>query len=815
MKDKAPPPEITPPSPEEVDIEPPIMDKSILHVTTEFASARAGGLGVVATEMAISQAKKGNDVSVLVPFFKRDDLSSFDFLSTTPVYEDDLVRVGYKGRTIEAQILTFTYQADDTSTIKVKALSPLGEYSYLTTFDGSNPYVLSSNAILSAIDNWAKYDSSFREHKDTVITKLENLEDIKAKLKKCSQIASGLLREENKFSQRRINQVASSLPSDEAKQQLLATARRNHAQRIEMISRLKNQNMALELKKKELLQELIMPGYSLDGVLFKLMNEKSHIISMLNSQFIKNKVEEMELVGEELNFIHLHHFGEEAKELKRFFDENPELHRSAVIKSLHGLNIKLTHLDGRDHPINVGIANADAIHLVSYGSRSEILESKTGESAIKIYESDAIDTNKIKVAQNGINIDKFSIERLWADVCRQHSSALGEMTDIDFSSLNTVGKKDLFKSALSRVINSPYIYSQLVNNSWSDSFNTESPIILYVGRLSSEKGYSRLEQAALTAREHGANLAIMGYGDPVFEAEMISKYPEVIFLNSREDQRLLGNLIRGAADLALLTSNRETAGLVLLEAQASGASVITSNIPGPVSISNPDTIRVFQLESNGVDESNQPIIDEDATAFNLNQCILDAIVEHRGKNTTEQCATYENNISFTRDYSIEAVSHEVDGLYRFALSQVKRLEVSSHILSMESQGQGFIFTKTPKAFGSVEKQSKSELIGYIYLLLEELLDIANTYTAYSGKSPEAVVMQSLFNYHQYNDPDRIPGTLRSRVIEIGNKIIELPEKDRSLLISSMARQLIERSEAVKIKPMAILQDMPPTPKVRG
>ena len=64
---------------------PVITGKSIIHVTTEFASARAGGLGIVVNDIAKEQAIAGNTVSILVPFFIHKDSLAYDFIYNSNV----------------------------------------------------------------------------------------------------------------------------------------------------------------------------------------------------------------------------------------------------------------------------------------------------------------------------------------------------------------------------------------------------------------------------------------------------------------------------------------------------------------------------------------------------------------------------------------------------------------------------------------------------------------------------------------------------------------------------------------------------------
>ncbi|MCX6781057.1 MAG: glycosyltransferase family 4 protein, partial [Candidatus Magasanikbacteria bacterium] len=125
----------------------------------------------------------------------------------------------------------------------------------------------------------------------------------------------------------------------------------------------------------------------------------------------------------------------------------------------------------------------------------------------------------------------------------------------------------------------------------SESRQTEKQIFIFVGRLSRThyfKGVESLLRAFGQLRAQKSNCAaelwIVGDGEQrshyehVSEKMKISKY--VTFFGAVSDEEL-PNLYRQATTIVLpSTDTSETFGLVLLEAMASGASVIASRLPG-------------------------------------------------------------------------------------------------------------------------------------------------------------------------------------------------------------------------------------------
>lgn len=119
--------------------------------------------------------------------------------------------------------------------------------------------------------------------------------------------------------------------------------------------------------------------------------------------------------------------------------------------------------------------------------------------------------------------------------------------------------------------------SQRLREEWRVS--ADRPALLYVGRLSKEKGLAVLPalQSALRARSIDHRLIIAGDGP--LRRQLADECPEAVISGplGREDVAT----VFASADLFVFPSETDTAGNVVLEAQASGLPVVVSNVGGP------------------------------------------------------------------------------------------------------------------------------------------------------------------------------------------------------------------------------------------
>jgi len=110
----------------------------------------------------------------------------------------------------------------------------------------------------------------------------------------------------------------------------------------------------------------------------------------------------------------------------------------------------------------------------------------------------------------------------------------------------------------------------------------EWPILLYVGRLSEEKGVMDLPDILAGVRETHPQTQLWIAGSGPAEKRLRKKLPDALFLGWVE-QSQLPQLYR-QADLLLLPSRFDTFGCVILEAMSAGLPTLAYNCKGPKSI---------------------------------------------------------------------------------------------------------------------------------------------------------------------------------------------------------------------------------------
>ena len=103
-----------------------------------------------------------------------------------------------------------------------------------------------------------------------------------------------------------------------------------------------------------------------------------------------------------------------------------------------------------------------------------------------------------------------------------------------------------------------------------------TPQVIFVGRLSREKGVDILVEAVKNVR--GAHLLVVGDGPEKASLERLAKGGSVHFLDSQPWRRTI-RLIRGS-DLFVLPSRMEGLPTALLEAMAVGTPVVASKVGG-------------------------------------------------------------------------------------------------------------------------------------------------------------------------------------------------------------------------------------------
>ena len=119
--------------------------------------------------------------------------------------------------------------------------------------------------------------------------------------------------------------------------------------------------------------------------------------------------------------------------------------------------------------------------------------------------------------------------------------------------------------------------SEAVREHWRVS--ERRPALLYVGRLSREKGLMRLPALSDALHHAGLDHRLVFAGDGPLRRELADACPDALFLGFLGREAVA--TVFASADLLLFPSETDTAGNVVLEAQAAGIPVIVSGRGGP------------------------------------------------------------------------------------------------------------------------------------------------------------------------------------------------------------------------------------------
>lgn len=119
--------------------------------------------------------------------------------------------------------------------------------------------------------------------------------------------------------------------------------------------------------------------------------------------------------------------------------------------------------------------------------------------------------------------------------------------------------------------------SQQLRDDWRAA--DDRPALLYVGRLSKEKGLALLPALQGALGRRGLNHRLVLAGDGPMRRQLADECPEAVIMGplGREDVARAF----ASADLFVFPSETDTAGNVVLEAQASGLPVVVSSEGGP------------------------------------------------------------------------------------------------------------------------------------------------------------------------------------------------------------------------------------------
>lgn len=189
----------------------------------------------------------------------------------------------------------------------------------------------------------------------------------------------------------------------------------------------------------------------------------------------------------------------------------------------------------------------------------------------------------------------------------------------------------------------PGLASRAVRSHLSQG-HPDSPILLYVGRLSAEKEIDRIKPVLQAIPD--ARLALVGDGPYRQELEKHFEDTPTHFVGYLTGQDLAAAF--ASADAFIFPSRTETLGLVLLEAMAAGCPVIAANAGGI-----PDIV---------VDGVNGYLFDpaDEAGAIGATQRLLENQLE---RETLRRNARYE-----AEKWGWAAATRQLQGFYRSVLS---------------------------------------------------------------------------------------------------------------------------------------------------
>jgi glycosyltransferase involved in cell wall biosynthesis len=124
---------------------------------------------------------------------------------------------------------------------------------------------------------------------------------------------------------------------------------------------------------------------------------------------------------------------------------------------------------------------------------------------------------------------------------------------------------------------SPTRRSERLREQWRVS--DRRPALLYVGRLSSEKGLGIMPDVSRHLGARGIEHRLVFTGEGPMQRELAERCPDAVFTGALGREAVAD--VFASADLFVFPSQTDTAGNVVLEAQAAGIPVVVSGTGGP------------------------------------------------------------------------------------------------------------------------------------------------------------------------------------------------------------------------------------------
>jgi glycosyltransferase involved in cell wall biosynthesis len=140
-----------------------------------------------------------------------------------------------------------------------------------------------------------------------------------------------------------------------------------------------------------------------------------------------------------------------------------------------------------------------------------------------------------------------------------------------------IGRIGLWTRGVDTALFDPSRRSAALRERWRAS--ERQPALLYVGRLSREKGLQMLPELQYRLRAMAVGHRMIIAGDGPLRRWLADELPEAVFTGTLGRREIAE--VFASADAFVFPSTTDTAGNVVLEAQASGLPVVVSDRGGP------------------------------------------------------------------------------------------------------------------------------------------------------------------------------------------------------------------------------------------
>lgn len=246
------------------------------------------------------------------------------------------------------------------------------------------------------------------------------------------------------------------------------------------------------------------------------------------------------------------------------------LKRWRNIRFIKNLNSNLIHITGHDHYLILGLQNKKTILTI----------------------------HDIEVLKRSTGIKSFLLKKLWFDWPIKYATYV---TTISAFSKNEILSLGNYKTPI-HVINNPLT---LPISFTPKEFNTTNPTILHIG-TKKNKNLSRLIQALEGIPCH---LNIIGKLDTQTTQLLKANYIDYTNKENISKEDIIQEYIN--CDIVAFISSYEGFGLPIIEAQACGRVVITSNVASMPEIANDSALMVNPFDVKAITEGiNQLIIND-------------------------------------------------------------------------------------------------------------------------------------------------------------------------------------------------------------